>query len=124
MALRKMKAAKNKWAYATGPVSATVAMLIDVGVNPVHPTLWKIPAALRDEVRSEASADPQKEYQLSPKHDIHAHHRARYEISRIAEGKVWRSAATQDSGGGLDKGQPLLQPALNVYQSLIKKNRN
>ena len=75
VALRKMKAAKNKWAYATGPISATIAMLLDIDINPMHPILWRVPAHLRDGANPE-SQEP-KEYQLLPKHDTHAHHRVR-----------------------------------------------
>ena len=58
-------------------------------------------------------------YQLLPKHDTHAHHRIRYEVARIAENKVWKAASAQDSGGGLECGQPVLQPALKTYHRLL-----
>ena len=105
-AYRRLSESKNKWNMAKGPMTATIAMLLDLGLKPIHPQVYH------------HKAEDGEIYALKPCHDEHSINRVIHEITMISEKQIWKQASQQYMGGGLDKGPPYLQPVMKAYQTL------
>lgn len=76
----KLTTSPNKWLMVRGPMAATIATLIDVGVKPVNPISW-LTANLT--------------HSLNIHHDDYAKHRVKHELMKIIDNKTWVKAAEQ-----------------------------
>ena len=107
----------------TGPITATIATVLDLEWYPWLPATWK------------AAADPSQE-DLVPSDLVNplmpytavkfnhqpgiSHLRVRYEANKCLETKIWQKAALHYSGQGLEEGLPYLQPAMSAKKQLEK----
>lgn len=92
----KMSKSDNRWLLAKGPLGATSATLLDLGIKPRRPANW---------ITNDAIVE------FNPAHSDHAALRVEFEIARIIEAKVWRQASTQSNAASFEAGPPDLAPA-------------
>ena len=102
--LRKMAEEKTRWMRVKGPLTATIATLMDAGWAPVLPHKW----LTRDKSQT-ASFDA-----IDGVTQLHVCHVVENDIIE----KVWRNVAEAHCGQGLGRGGPLLDPAEKAYKKL------
>ena len=108
-AYRIQAKAKNRWLMVRGPISATIASLIDLGFKPVSPTRWVTPDGI-----SLTNFDHEPGI---------SHHRVLDYIQQLLELKQWTAASKHHNGSGLEGGLPSLGPASRAYSQLTKEGK-
>ena len=85
----------TRWKRVKGPLSATIAVLMEIGWKPAQPNLWVSRQGTQVASRMERGDQATIMAAIGD------------EVSRI----LWARAADHEGGGGLEKGQPDLGPA-------------
>ena len=108
-AYRTIAAAGNRWLRVRGPITATIATLLDRGFKPLSPTQWLTP-------------DGQYISNFDHEPGISQYH-VLDQIQRMLELKQWEAASSHHNGSGLASGLPCLAPTSRAYNDLIKKGK-
>ena len=105
---KQMYKKDNKWQLVRGPLTATIATLLDQDIRPIDPGTFIIGTG-PDAVR------------LQPMKSIEHRRRAIALPEAHAESKVWQAASKQYCGGGLEYGTPYPQPIWKAHNKLTKE---
>ena len=108
-AYRIIAASKNRWMMVRGPISATIATVLDIGMKPVAPCRW-----MTQDGVSFSNFD--HEPGISCFHVLD-------HMQSILEKKQWKAAGSHFNGEGLQDGIPSLTPASRAYSDLVKKGK-
>ncbi len=100
--------AVGRWRIVAGPMSATIATLLELGWYPIQPNHWLTPdktqAAIRVTIHCQASI-------------LEA-------IRRSAERRVWKIASEHWGGQGLEQGVPDFSAILKLRRHLVKNGKS
>ena len=88
----RLSVAEHPWALVTGPLSATIATVMDLGWHPSEPDRW-------------ASADRTMQYEMPP--TGWNPKRFEKELLGVVEAQLWRKASREKFGLGLEGGADL-----------------
>ena len=105
--LRRMADEQARWMRVTGPMSATIATMMDVGWAPVLPNRW-----LTKDKSAVATFDAKEG--ITQMHVCHI-------IENDILDKIWKHAADASCGRGLQTGYPLFEPIAKAHKKLIKE---
>lgn len=108
MVHKTLKNVKGRWHHVNGPMPATIATMIDLGWDPIHPFKWLTPDRTRQTNFMDSDA---------------AHHRVTHEISKTIEERIWQGAAKSYNSKGLEHGRPNLGPASQAFSKLLREGK-
>ncbi len=98
-----------KWGCVSGPLQATVAALGQLGWAPVSPNKWLAPG--KDKMADLDDTAPNAAVQIAAA------------VEDSAAEAAWRAAASHHLGGGLEEGEPSLQPAMEVRRRFVGERK-
>ena len=103
---RIIAAAKNRWMLVRGPMTATIATLIDIGIKPVVPCRW-------------ITKDGETVMNFDHEPGVSCF-RILDHVQGLLEEKQWKAAGDHHNGEGLEEGISSITPASKAYSNFVK----
>ena len=114
----KLKKATGMWQCVKGPVSASIATLIDAGWKPVKPMAWIAPTAREGCIGSDNTNGQMGDATSCEGHDDN---QVLHRLTEDLEEKLWQEASSAHNGEGLQKGKPNFGPAANMHAKFVRQ---
>ena len=121
MSYAKLSKAKSRWQCVRGPISATIATLMEAGWKPVDPTNW---IASESSGVSKSNVDSSKAMADFTKSEGLAAYEVLHRFEEDLEADIWKEASGARNGSGLENGAPHFGPAGKAHAKFTKRGEH